>query len=94
MSEADHMTARKGRAAQQEFELTEAAFASLRTSALEALVKCPPDNLARMNRLIACVQTVDAVKEALLKAVREGEDAKTMADHTQRMIDAGIIDRG
>lgn len=81
----------RGRQAKLELEQTDAAFAGLRAAALEAIVKCPPDQIDELKRLIASVRTLDAVKGALERAVRDGTGAAAMDQHTRHLIEAGVI---
>lgn len=91
MSDPARDAMNRGRQAKLELEQTDAAFAGLRGAALEAIVKCPPDETNKLNRLIAAVQTVDAVKDALERAVRDGTGAAAMDQHTRHLIEAGVI---
>lgn len=71
----DHEAAARGERAKQELGLSERAFAGLRQAALEEIVAAPPEAAAKRERLIVCVQIIDAVRRALQEAVDAGEVA-------------------
>jgi hypothetical protein len=66
----------RGERARVELGLTAEAGAGLRAAMLERLVRTPPENAAMQHRLIAGVQILDALREALEQAVNEGESVR------------------
>jgi len=71
----DQATANEGERARQELTLAARALAGLRQAALEEIVTTPPETQAKRERLIVCVQILDAVRRALEEAVDAGEVA-------------------
>lgn len=76
VAEAERARAAAG-AARIEFKHLEAAFAGLRLAAIEEIINAGvgPENRAKSERLIVCLQTMETVKRALLQAVSDGEVA-------------------
>jgi hypothetical protein len=68
----------RGVKARKEYEELEAAFAKLRGAVLERVVTIHPQNQRELDRLICTVQTLDAVKQALLHIAAGGEMAEAM----------------
>lgn len=66
----------RGERARVELSLTAEAGAGLRAAMLERLVRTTPENAAMQHRLIAGVQIIDALREALEQAVNEGESVR------------------
>ncbi|MBI3678096.1 MAG: hypothetical protein HY243_15920 [Proteobacteria bacterium] len=60
-------------AARREYEQTESAFAKVRTAMVERLFKTPVGAGEERERLYMSVQTLDAVREALMTAMTTGE---------------------
>jgi len=73
----DQAAITRGRKAQAELELTADILAGLRQAALEEIVVSSPDHTVKRERLIVCVQSLDALRSALEQAVRDGETAAT-----------------
>ena len=67
---------RRGERARVELGLTAEVAAGLRAAMLELLVRTAPENAALQHRLIAGVQIIDALREALEQAVNEGESVR------------------
>lgn len=68
----------KGIDARNDHEAFEAAFARLRSVALEEIVKTHPRDQRQLDRLISTVQIIDAVKQALLQTAAGGDVAEAM----------------
>lgn len=66
----------RGERARVELTLTAEVGAGLRAAMLERLVRTAPENAAMQHRLIAGVQIIDALREALEQAVNEGESVR------------------
>ncbi len=66
----------RGERARVELALTAEVAAGLRAAMLERLVRTAPENAALQHRLIAGVQIIDALREALEQAVNEGESVR------------------
>lgn len=68
---------RDARQAAYELRLTEKAFDGLRAAGVEAIIQCGvgPENRAKVDRLIVCLQTLDAVKQMLVQTAAQGEAA-------------------
>lgn len=66
----------RGERARVELSLTAEVGAGLRAAMLERLVRTAPENIAMQHRLIAGVQILDALREALEQAVNEGESVR------------------
>lgn len=60
-------------AAAREYEQTESAFAAVRAAMVERLFRTPLAAADERERLYLSVQTLDAVREALMTAMTSGE---------------------
>jgi hypothetical protein len=61
----DHEALAHANRAEHELGLTRQAMADLRAAALEELVRTPPDQTRKIDRLIMTAQIMDAVRTAL-----------------------------
>jgi hypothetical protein len=66
----------RGERARVELALTAEVGAGLRAAMLERLVRTAPADAAMQHRLIAGVQILDALREALEQAVNDGESVR------------------
>lgn len=62
--------------AQTELELTREAMAAIRATALEELIRTPPDQTRKIDRLIMTAQIMDAVRKSLETMVAEKDVAQ------------------
>ena len=85
--EGDVMTAKR---ASSELQQTEAAFASLRATMVEAIIATLPDEQgrAKIDRLVCSCQVLDAVKNMLMQTASQGH----VAEHTLELIRSGVIE--
>jgi hypothetical protein len=77
---SDEKDISNGHKALAELERTEAAFAKLRTNALEAIAQSRPGEPTLVERLICTVQTLDAVRDELMREVAFGQAAQFRRD--------------
>lgn len=77
---SDESDIANGHKARAELERAEAAFAKLRTNALEGIAQSKPGDTALVERLICTVQTLDAVKDELMREVAFGQAAQFRRD--------------
>lgn len=80
MTDGDEIA--RGQRAHREFTELEAAFAKLRAASLEKIVVTEPGDVAGRERLVVAVQTLDAIKDELLRLVGAGRAAQTRQDKT------------
>jgi hypothetical protein len=67
------MTTNESLAARREYEQTESAFAQVRAAMVERLFQTPVAASDERERLYLSVQTLDAVREALMTAMTTGD---------------------
>lgn len=75
----------RGVRAQIELTETAAAFEGLRAAMLEEVVKTGITDTAFRDKLIMGVQSLDAIRKALEKAVQQGKDAKALAAYHEML---------
>lgn len=68
---------REARQAAHELRLTEKAFEGLRQAGMDAIISAGPgdENRRKVERLIVCLQTLDAVKQMLVMTASQGDAA-------------------
>ncbi len=76
IEDADRRAARRGLKAQQELELLEESFATLKAAALEELVQTSPHQVEKRERLYLVAHVSESVKQALLRIATNGEVAR------------------
>lgn len=75
----------QGRAAAVELEQTEAAFSTIRAALVSTLLKTSGDVPAIQSRLVATVQALDLVRDALIDAVQSGKTQALIEQHAAEL---------
>lgn len=70
-----------GNRAAGEYSRTKDAFARLKKAVFDEMLNLHPSDTQQLNRLLAVAQVADAVRDALLKDIADGEAAATLVKH-------------